>query len=158
MTLFSYKHIPLNKNTLKQLFEGYEGPSHSHKSLKYIKGYAANTHQGTVRNYNEDRTTMVLNMNRPNTFKKENWPNCSVFGIYDGHGGSACADYLRDNLHKFVVNDPIFIENPKQAIFRGFEKAENEYLSNFAIGKNRNISDRSGSCALVAFIIGKNYY
>ena len=27
------------------------------------------------------------------------WPNCSFFAIYDGHGGSKCADYLRENLH-----------------------------------------------------------
>jgi len=29
----------------------------------------------------------------------ENWPKSSFFGVYDGHGGSACADFLRDNLH-----------------------------------------------------------
>lgn len=32
----------------------------------------------------------------------EYWPKCSYFAIYDGHGGSACADFLRDNLHLFV--------------------------------------------------------
>ncbi len=30
------------------------------------------------------------------------WPKCSFFGLYDGHGGVGCADFLRDNLHKFV--------------------------------------------------------
>ena len=30
------------------------------------------------------------------------WPNCSFFAIYDGHGGSNCAEFLRDNLHYFV--------------------------------------------------------
>jgi protein phosphatase 2C family protein 2/3 len=28
---------------------------------------------------------------------------CSFFGVYDGHGGSGCADYLRDNLHQFII-------------------------------------------------------
>ena len=28
-----------------------------------------------------------------------NWPYCSFFAIYDGHGGDKCAEYLRDNLH-----------------------------------------------------------
>jgi protein phosphatase PTC2/3 len=27
------------------------------------------------------------------------WPKCSFFAIYDGHGGSACADFLKDSLH-----------------------------------------------------------
>ena len=27
------------------------------------------------------------------------WPKCSFFGIYDGHGGPTCADFLRDYLH-----------------------------------------------------------
>jgi protein phosphatase 2C family protein 2/3 len=30
------------------------------------------------------------------------WPKCAFFGLYDGHGGPRCADFLRDNLHKFV--------------------------------------------------------
>jgi serine/threonine protein phosphatase PrpC len=27
------------------------------------------------------------------------WPKCSFFAIYDGHGGNMCADFLKDNLH-----------------------------------------------------------
>jgi protein phosphatase PTC2/3 len=39
------------------------------------------------------------------------WPKSSFFGLYDGHGGAACADYLRDNLHQFVLNIPgLFIQ------------------------------------------------
>jgi len=26
----------------------------------------------------------------------------AYFGVFDGHGGMHCADYLRDNLHNFV--------------------------------------------------------
>jgi len=26
-----------------------------------------------------------------------------MFAIFDGHGGSKCADYLRDNLHQLIV-------------------------------------------------------
>jgi serine/threonine protein phosphatase PrpC len=39
-------------------------------------------------------------MVRPENKKNElNWPECSFFAIYDGHGGSKCADFLRDHLH-----------------------------------------------------------
>ena len=37
---------------------------------------------------------------KPANYKNDdNWPVCSFFAVYDGHSGSACADYLRDNLH-----------------------------------------------------------
>lgn len=58
--------------------------------------YAANTHQGMVRNYNEDRVSIILNIIQPKFKKADVWPRSSFFAIYDGHGGSQCADYLRD--------------------------------------------------------------
>ena len=36
------------------------------------------------------------------SIKPEEWPKCSFFGIYDGHGGGECAEFLRDYLHQFV--------------------------------------------------------
>jgi protein phosphatase 2C family protein 2/3 len=57
------------------------------------------------RDYNEDRVAIIFNVSKPSNFVEtsENpWPNCSFYGLYDGHGGSACADFLRDNLHKYV--------------------------------------------------------
>ena len=67
-----------------------------------VKAYAANTNQGIVRNYNEDRVSIILNIMKPASRMNEEWPKCSFFGVYDGHGGVSCADYLRDNLHQFV--------------------------------------------------------
>ena len=53
------------------------------------------------RNYNEDRVAIILNIMKPKSKEVQNdyWPKCSFFGIYDGHGGSGCADFLRDSLH-----------------------------------------------------------
>jgi len=71
-----------------------------------IMGYAANTNQGIIRDYNEDRVSIVLNIMQPPTKKDvENWPKCSFFGVFDGHGGNTCADFLRDNLHQFIIKD-----------------------------------------------------
>ncbi len=67
-----------------------------------VKAYAANTNQGIVRNYNEDRVAIILNIMKPASRVNEEWPKCSFFGVYDGHGGVACADFLRDNLHQYV--------------------------------------------------------
>jgi len=81
-----------------------------------VRAYAANTNMGLVRNYNEDRVAIILNITKPEHRQHENWPKCSFFGVYDGHGGSACAEYLRDQLHHFVVKDDNFPWNPKEAL------------------------------------------
>ena len=66
-----------------------------------MAAYGANTNQGIVRNYNEDRVAIILNIMKPKSkqYIGEDWPKCSFFGIYDGHGGNVCADFLRDYLH-----------------------------------------------------------
>ena len=82
----------------------HEATKCSYKRNGIVKAYAANTNQGLVRNYNEDRVSIILNITNPNPTgrNKEDWPKCSFFGVYDGHGGVACADFLRDNLHQYV--------------------------------------------------------
>ena len=37
----------------------------SNKAQGYVMSYAANTHNGTSRNYNEDRLSIILNMVKP---------------------------------------------------------------------------------------------
>ena len=68
----------------------------SFKRNGIVRAYAANTNQGLVRNYNEDRVSIIMNISKPPDHKSTKWPVCSFFAIYDGHGGVACADYLKD--------------------------------------------------------------
>lgn len=102
-TIINPHHLnsPTNNNS-KTVLPNHEPTKCSFKKNGIIKAYAANTNQGTVRNYNEDRVSIILNIMKPENRKNENWPKCSFFGVYDGHGGVACADFLRDNLHHFV--------------------------------------------------------
>lgn len=103
----------------------------SNKRTGIVRAYAANTNQGLVRNYNEDRVSIITNLLPPKSrtdITPDKWPRCSYFGIYDGHGGSLCADFLRDNLHQFVIMESCFPANPKEAIVRGFEKAEKAFM------------------------------
>ena len=129
-----------------------------------VRGYAANTHQGLVRNYNEDRVSIILNIMQPACKKTPDgkpWPVCSFFGIYDGHGGSQCADFLRDNLHQYVVKEESFPDNPKEAIKVGFAKAEEVWIRDHAVGVvdgERAIVNRSGSCAIVVVIVEEMCY
>lgn len=82
------------------IFPDSEATKFSSKRNGLVSCYAAKTHQGLVRNYNEDRVSIILNISKPASRPAdEQWPKCSFFGVYDGHGGVACADFLRDNLH-----------------------------------------------------------
>jgi len=65
--------------------------------------------ENKFRNYNEDRVAIILNIMKPKhkEMSDVNWPKCSFFGVYDGHGGNVCADFLRDYLHQ-LVSYPIY--------------------------------------------------
>lgn len=65
-----------------------------------LVAYGANTHNGIIRNYNEDRISIVLELQNPRLTKMHKSDRrISYFAIFDGHGGQGCSDFLRDNLH-----------------------------------------------------------
>jgi hypothetical protein len=76
-----------------------EPVKHSEKSYGTIKAFGICTNQGLIRTYNEDRVSIILNIVKPDEPKA---PPCSIFSLFDGHGGSKCADFLRNNLHNNV--------------------------------------------------------
>lgn len=94
---------------------------------------------------------------KPKNRKDEKWPKCSFFGVYDGHGGVKCADFLRDNLHLFVIREDCFPQNPREAIRRGMAAAEKTYLAQ-CMTQEGNIIEKSGSCAVIALIVGEMCY
>lgn len=100
---FLHNSLDLQSNYLNPL-KDFEDAKFASKTHGLITSYSANTHQGIQRNYNEDRVSIILNMTRPENKDPATWPKCSFFAIYDGHGGSSCADYLKDNLHQIIIN------------------------------------------------------
>lgn len=158
MSLFA-SNLPLDIKHLYSHFSNYDSSKYSAKSLGVVKSYSANTHQGTVRDYNEDRVSIILNIIKPTSYTGSFWPKCSFFGIYDGHGGSGCAEFLRDNLHHYVVRDDNFPVNPKEALIKGFKVAENDFIQNHALTQNGyEIKDKSGSCSIVVLVVDDSAY
>ncbi|CAD8160352.1 unnamed protein product [Paramecium pentaurelia] len=152
---FSQEGLVLTRNSK---LPNYEPTRCSSNENGIIRAYAANTNQGIVRDYNEDRVSIILNIVKPQNRQHESWPRCSFFGVYDGHGGSACADFLRDNLHQFVIKELDFPWNPYEALRKGFAAAE-QYFQDYAISQfNKGIPERSGSCAIVALLVGDVCY
>jgi len=137
---------------------GYEPSRCSVKAAGVVRAYAANTNQGLFRNYNEDRVSIILNIVKPPSRSAETWPKCSFFGVYDGHGGPACADYLRDNLHQFVIAEAAFPSSPREALKQGFANAERQFLEAISSRSRSSVSERSGSCAIVALLVGDTCY
>ena len=130
----------------------------SSKSFGVITSYAANTHQGIVRNYNEDRVSIIINMNKLSNYKSNiPWPKISYFAIFDGHAGNKCAEYLRENLLRLICSNKFFPENIPEAIKYGFEKADEYFLNNYAI-INGQLKDNSGTCGLILLIINNDVY
>ena len=126
----------------------------SHRPYGIIQAYATITSIGK-RNFNEDRVSIIYNIPKPSGYSQNKnipWPNCSFFGLYDGHGGSKACDFLRDNLHKFIINDKYFPSNPQKAIANGLIYAEKLFFKNFT-GR-----DSSGSCAIIILIIENRCY
>jgi protein phosphatase 2C family protein 2/3 len=46
---------------------------------------------------------IILNIAKPEHCLE--WKKAAYFGVFDGHGGSDCADFLRDNLHVFISKE-----------------------------------------------------
>lgn len=78
--------------------------------------------------------------------------------MYDGHGGSGCANFLKEKLHLFVTKESCFPQYPEVALKRGFEAAEKEFIEQCQSRTDKGLLDKSGSCALVVLIVGNNCY
>lgn len=65
--------IPL-KSGREIIVLNFESTKTSVRGSGVVAAYAANTHQGIVRNYNEDRVSIILNIVKPPSRKNENWP------------------------------------------------------------------------------------
>lgn len=122
------------------------------KDFDTIRAFSVNTHQGTVRAYNEDRVSILLNaQQRFENLVASKIKSCSMFAIYDGHGGSDCCNFLKENLHSYVLST----YNAKD--LRGSIKASCQKLDTDYFKKARTdyYCDTSGSCALALLVIGR---
>lgn len=67
----------------------------------------------------------VASSPKPTAEKKK--PSYAFFAVYDGHGGSGCAEYVRMNLHSNIVNNESFNTDVEKSIIEGFAKTEKDF-------------------------------
>ena len=149
---------PINLKMLSEPILKFNQGKISSKSFGSIISYATNTNQGIIRNYNEDRVSIIINMNKPSNYKSSlPWPKISYFAVFDGHAGNKCAEYLRENLLKLICSYIHFPENIPEAIRYGFEKADEQFLNNCAM-VNGQLKDNSGTCGLILLLVNNDIY
>ncbi|XP_056177396.1 probable protein phosphatase 2C 27 isoform X2 [Syzygium oleosum] len=76
----------------------------------------------------------------------------ACYGVFDGHGGTDAALFVRDNILRFIVEDLHFPASVENAIKSAFLKADYE----FADASSLDIS--SGTTALTALIFGRTMF
>lgn len=73
----------------------------------------------------------------------------AFFGVYDGHGGSRTAEYLKNHLFKNLSSHPDFIKDTKTAVVEVFKKTDENYLS-----EEKGQHKDAGSTASTAVLLG----
>ena len=118
------------------------------KPTNAIELVSVYTDKGRSRPFNEDRVCIMLNVE--NSMKDK----FNYFGIFDGHAGSTCSEYLKDTLHKKILNDKLFFVDIKKNFERVFKKVDEKFLA-----EAFKREDKSGSCAIVGlFYDGFMYF
>ncbi|KAL5221955.1 hypothetical protein ABZP36_026668 [Zizania latifolia] len=77
----------------------------------------------------------------------------NLFGIFDGHGGSRAAEYLKEHLFENLLKHPAFITDTKSAISETYRKTDSDFLD-----AETNIKREDGSTASTAILVGNHLY
>ena len=152
----NYKQISL-EDILNDPHSFYQPAKHSENSFDKVISYGVNTYRGTIRQYNEDRVTILINASINKNSSISNIQKISLFSIYDGHAGNKCCEYLKSYLHHYIFDSEFFPQNPIKAIEQGFKNCENNFLNSIMTSQNQ-IIDSSGSCAIIILIINDSCY
>lgn len=76
-----------------------------------------------------------------------------LFGIFDGHGGSRAADYLKEHLFENLMKHPQFLMDTKLAISETFKKTDTDFLD-----AQKDTFRDDGSTASTAILVDNHLY
>ena len=150
------KQIALSLQILNKEYDFYERALCSNKPIGTLKAYGYNTYQGLYKKINEDKIIVVNHIKKPNSSKLKTWPKISYFGIFDGHGGEGCSEYLKDNFLQCLVKNPNFPIDIKKCLTETFKEIEEKFFKEKCSSTEK--CDGSGSCALTVLIFDNKLY
>ena len=129
----------------------------SKKQFYNISGYAANSYNGKIKSYNEDKYTAILPKEGENVINGTPTKSfVSYFGLFDGHGGDKCSIFLKNKMHDLLLKSKSFPSDPILSIKEAFKNAEMQFYKEAV--QNGKMVDRSGSCAVISLIIDNTLY
>ncbi|KAL0382423.1 UNVERIFIED_CONTAM: putative protein phosphatase 2C 76 [Sesamum calycinum] len=76
-----------------------------------------------------------------------------LFGIFDGHGGSRAAEFLKEHLFENLMKHPEFISNTKLAISGTYQQTDRDFLES-----EKDTFRDDGSTASTAVLVGNHLY
>ena len=147
----------LSLKILNKKYDYYEKAKFSNKQIGSLKSFSYNTFHGLFKDYNEDKIIVVNQIKKPSSSKMKTWPKISYFGIFDGHGGEGCSEFLKDNFLNYLLENKNFPFDIKLSLNETFEKIEEAFFKQ-KCSTTLEQSDRSGSCALVSLIFDNKIY
>ena len=139
-------------------YQSYPEAKHSSESYENFAGFGVNSYNGKVKKYNEDRIKVIAHQIVPSRKDPNKKFNVSYFGIFDGHSGKKCSDFLKKRFNEFLMNSSFFPDEPLRAIKESFQKAESHFFKKAYDPINNILLDKSGSCALIMLIINDILY
>jgi serine/threonine protein phosphatase PrpC len=150
------KQIALSLKILNKEYDFYERALCSRKPIGTLKAYSYNTYHGLCKKINEDKIIVVNQIKKPNSSKLKTWPKISYFGIFDGHGGEGCSEYLKENFLQCLVKNPNFPIDIKKCLIETFSEIEEKFFKEKCSSTEKY--DGSGSCALTVLIFDNKLY
>ncbi|MQL96492.1 hypothetical protein Taro_029170 [Colocasia esculenta] len=76
----------------------------------------------------------------------------AFYGVFDGHGGTDAASFIRKNLLKFIIQDNHFPTSVDKAIRSAFLNADR------AFADTRSLDSSSGTTVLTALVFGRTMH
>uniref|UniRef100_A0A5B7ANB2 protein-serine/threonine phosphatase n=2 Tax=Davidia involucrata TaxID=16924 RepID=A0A5B7ANB2_DAVIN len=76
-----------------------------------------------------------------------------LFGIFDGHGGSRAAEFLKEHLFENLMNHPQFMTDTKLAISETYQQTDMDFLES-----EKDTYRDDGSTASTAVLVGNHIY
>ncbi|XP_027361921.1 probable protein phosphatase 2C 76 isoform X2 [Abrus precatorius] len=77
----------------------------------------------------------------------------SLFGIFDGHGGSRAAEYLKEHLFDNLLKHPKFLKDTKSAISETYQQTDADFLD-----YEKDTFRDDGSTASTAVLVDNHLY
>ncbi|KAK9070984.1 hypothetical protein SSX86_009552 [Deinandra increscens subsp. villosa] len=108
------------------------------KDSKFNYGYASSTgRRSSMEDYHETRIQDV------------DGEMVGLFGVFDGHGGTRAAEYVKRNLFTNLIKHPKFVSDTKSAISESYTYTDSELMKS-----ETNHTRDAGSTACTAILVG----